>query len=89
MMFISFLFTIRLYKTIINRSTSFEMCPCSIYHITEMKGFEPLRRRTDLPDFESGPFSLLGTSPVCNSTDYILYYIFDFSKMLSKFFDKI
>ena len=31
---------------------------------TEMMGFEPMRRRTDLPDFESGPFSHLGTSPV-------------------------
>ena len=30
---------------------------------TETKGFEPLRRRTDLLDFESRPFSHLGKSP--------------------------
>ena len=29
----------------------------------EMKGFEPLRRLPDLPHFECGPFSHLGTSP--------------------------
>ena len=35
-----------------------------IYHKrAETKGFEPLRRRTDLLDFESRPFSLLGKSP--------------------------
>ena len=31
--------------------------------LTEMKGFEPLRRLPDLPHFECGPFSHLGTSP--------------------------
>ena len=31
--------------------------------MAEMWGFEPQRQRTDLPDFESGPFNHLGTSP--------------------------
>ena len=30
---------------------------------TEMEGFEPSRRLPDLPHFECGPFSHLGTSP--------------------------
>ena len=38
-----------------------QIIACRLF--TEMEGFEPSRRRTDLPDFESGPFSHLGTSP--------------------------
>ena len=32
-------------------------------HVAEMEGFEPPRRLPDLSDFESEPFSHLGTSP--------------------------
>ena len=40
---------------------------------TEMKGFEPLRRGSDLPHFECGPFNHLGTSPV-SDTSHMLFY---------------
>ena len=34
-----------------------------IFYMAEEEGFEPPRRLPDLPHFECGPFSLLGTPP--------------------------
>ena len=44
------------YDSICNHRTTFE-------NMAEEEGFEPPRRLPDLPHFECGPFSLLGTPP--------------------------
>ena len=38
--------------------------------MAEARGFEPPRRVNALADFESAPFSLLGTPPNCDVTYY-------------------
>ena len=40
-----------------------------LVHLAEMEGFEPPHALRRLPDFESGPFSHLGTSPYFTSSD--------------------
>ena len=40
----------------------------------EMEGFEPSHRLPDLPHFECGPFSHLGTSPCLISTKHVPLY---------------
>lgn len=43
--------------------------------MAEARGFEPPRRVNALADFESAPFSLLGTPPDCDVTYYNTFLI--------------
>ena len=51
-----------------------------------MERFELSRRLPDLPHFECGPFSHLGTSPLVQITDIILSQKANLIKMNPKFF---
>ena len=42
----------------------------AVFQLAERVGFEPTRRSTPLPDFESGAFNRSATSPF-----YLLYFI--------------
>ena len=52
----------------------------------EMEGFEPSHRLPDLPHFECGPFSHLGTSPCPENCLKHVYYISSLSKGQFVFF---
>lgn len=56
--------------------------------MAEARGFEPPRRVNALADFESAPFSLLGTPPNCDVTYYntfLLGWQYDESTACSPF----
>ena len=62
----------------------------AVFPMAEMERFELSRRLPDLPHFECGPFSHLGTSPyTACKTDYIgptMYIISSVGKKVNSFF---
>ena len=67
-------------RQFIEKEINFTDSKIYLFFMAEMKRFELLRRFPDLPHFECGPFSLLGTSPFINHFKILPHFIIKVKK---------